>query len=57
MIDRHFWWRVMLFSNHIDPSKSEFLSSFPSTFYDLVHLLESLESCCVCLGNTVVKKS
>ena len=53
-IDCHFGWRVMLCSNHIDASKNEFLSSFPPsicTFYDLVRLLESLESCRIYSGN------
>ena len=53
-INCHFGWHVVLCGNHLDRSKNEFLSSLPPTictFYDLVQLLESLDSCRICMGN------
>ena len=45
----------MFCGNHIDLTMNEFLSSLPPSicsFHDLVHILESLDSCRICIGNS-----
>ena len=57
-INPHLEWRIMLCGNHLDLTKHEFLSSLPSricSFIDLIHVLESLDSCRICIGNSEEK--
>jgi len=57
-INVHLGWCVMLCGNLLDQTKNEFLSSLPNSicsFCDLVQLLESLDSCRICMGNSEEK--
>ena len=57
-INVHLGWCVMLCGNLLDQTKNKFLSSLPTSicsFGDLVHVLESLDSCRICMGNSEEK--
>ena len=54
-INCHLGWHVMLCGSCVDLTKNEFLSSLPRSicsFVNLVHILESLDSCRICIGNS-----
>ena len=57
-IDPQLWCRIMLCENYLDPSKHEFVSSLPSricSYSDIIRILESLDACRICIGNSEEK--